>query len=338
MIAGQFRDIESVPFQPNTTEATEFNLLAAIGDSLRKSNVVYAVVEMIFIPFIVTGNVLVVLSICVFRCFHNLSNVLLISLAFSDFLVATVTIPLYSMFYLFPDHLMFSRLACLSWFGSVILGCGSSLFNMLVIVLDRFFSIHFPFKYSTFKTTRNVVSVLVILWSYVVILSNLPLLGWHHWSSDVPCSFYSTLPQGYVIMAAYFTVGLCILISLLLYVAIFRKVKEHRLQIDSQISAGQGRWMVSQVRSTRLTVTVFLLFVLFWLPYFCVGPLKYSPLSQTEVDIIKNGCLVLAFSNSMVNPVVYGLMRHKFRVAYRLLLTTPPCYWYEISSKCSSDW
>ena len=306
------------------------------GLDLRKvttPNFFFAVTELLFSLFISSSNGLVIASICVFRRLRNLTNCLLVSLAVSDLIVAFITIPLYASFYLIPEMLLCDRAACLAWFGSVILGCGSSLFNFLIIVLDRFMAIHFPLSYMKYKTPRNVGAVLAILWVYVLTLSSLPLMGWNHWVSSKPCSFYATLPKAYVIWAAYLTVGICVLSSSLLYAKIFATVRKHKRRIHTQNMVGrtENKLLEGEVKSTRLTATVFLLFVLFWSPYFCVGPLKYSSLSQEVVEIIKNGCLVLAFGNSMVNPVVYGLLQKKFRAAYRILLTTPFTRWLELS-------
>ena len=297
------------------------------------SNFIFAVTELLFVPFIVVGNGLVIASVCVFRRLRNLTNCLLVSLAVSDLIVAVVTIPLYAAFYLNPE-LLHDHMACVAWFGSVILGCGSSLFNLLAIVLDRFLAIHFPFSYTKYRSPWKVGAVLAVLWVYIVSLSLLPLLGWNYWQSGKPCNFYATLPKAYVILAAYFSVGICTLCSSVLYGKIFTTVLKHKRTIHAQTHSVGGRmgnrWLEGEVKSTRLTATVFLLFVLFWSPYFCVGPLKYSSLSQEVVEVIKNGSLVLAFANSLVNPVVYGLLQKKFRAAYRLLVTTPVTHWPQL--------
>lgn len=296
-------------------------------------NFIFAVMQLLFSLLISTSNGLVIASICVFRRLRTLTNSLLASLAMSDLIVAFITIPLYVSFYLTPESLLCDRLACLAWFGSVILGCGSSLLNLLVIVLDRFVAIHFPLSYMKHQTPRTVGAVLAALWVYILALSALPLMGWNHWVDDEPCNFYTTLPKAYVIWAAYLTVGTCIVSSSLLYAKIFATVRRHQRRIHAQNIAGrvESRHLDGEMKSTRLNATVFLLFVLFWSPYFCVGPLKYSSLSQEVVEIIKNGCLVLSFGNSMVNPVVYGLMQKKFSAAYRILLTTPCTRWAGLS-------
>ncbi|XP_076464099.1 histamine H2 receptor-like [Babylonia areolata] len=288
---------------------------------------------MLYIPLIIFGNFLVVASICVFRRLRTLTNCFLVSLSVADLLVGLVTIPLYAFFYLKPELRYGHREACLAWFGSVILGCGASLFNLLVIVLDRFLSIHCPFWYVRQKNGRNVAVALTILWTYVLVLSSLPLMGWNHWAPDKQCNFYTTLPKAYVVLAAYLTVAVCTVASSILYAKIFATVLKHKRKIHAQTVAGkqERQWLEREVKSTRLSAVIFLLFIIFWSPYFCVGPLKYSSLSQEIVEIIKNATLMLAFANSMVNPVVYSLLQKKFRTAYTLLLTTRFTQWYELS-------
>ncbi|KAL8624393.1 hypothetical protein ACOMHN_012793 [Nucella lapillus] len=296
-------------------------------------NVFFAVMEILFVPLIVFGNGLVIASICVFRRLQTLTNYILMSLSVADLTVGVVTVPLYASFYLKPELLLGHRVACLAWFGSVILGCGSSLFNLLVIVLDRFLSIHCPFWFARHKSGRNVAIVLAVLWGYIITLSSLPLMGWNHWAAEKPCNFYTTLPKAYVVVAAYLTVAVCVVCSSAMYVKIFATVLKHRRRIHSQTMAGrlEERWMEREVKSTRLSAVIFLLFILFWAPYFCVGPLKYSRLSPEAVEVTKNATLLLAFANSMVNPLVYSLLQRQFRTAYRLLLNTRVSRWAELS-------
>lgn len=296
-------------------------------------NNVFAAVNLVFIPLIVFGNFLVLSSVCVFKRLRTLTNCLLLSLSVSDLIVGIVTCPLYVAFYLDAESLLYNRLACLTWFASVILGCGSSLYNLLFIVVDRFIAIHFPFRYPLLQTPRNLGITLAVLWLYCVTLSALPLLGWNNWTEREKCSFYTTLPRAYVSWAAYGTVGACTLLSSVLYGKIFLEVRRHRKRIHAQHSSVVTSEWLEEVKSARLTASVFLLFVLFWTPYFCVGPLKYAHLDlpQEVVEMIKNGALLVAFANSIVNPVVYGLARKQFRMAYRLLLTTPITRWYALS-------
>ncbi|XP_025103469.1 histamine H2 receptor-like [Pomacea canaliculata] len=296
-------------------------------------NITFATIKLIFIPLIIGGNGLVIASLLVFRRLRNLTNYLLLSLSASDLLVAVFTIPLYVAFYLQKGSLTQNRTACLTWFGSVILGCGASLYNLLLIVIDRFVAIHFPFHYARLKTPRKVGITLTVLWIYIVVLSFLPLMGWNNWSRKKKCDFYGTLPKAYVIWAAYFTVGICTLVSTLLYGKIFTTVWQHRKQIHAVtvIVTRENLQMEKEIRTTRLTAIVFLLFILCWAPYVCVGPLMYTGLSLQVVEIIKNCTLVLGFGNSLVNPIVFGLARTQFKCAYKLLVTTRVSQWRKLS-------
>jgi hypothetical protein len=324
----------------STTNATDDGELFVDLEFLATPNLVYAIIQLLFIPFILAGNFLVVASICVFRRLRNTTHALLASLAVADFLVGVWTIPLYVAFYLRPETLLCHRVACLTWFSSVIFSCGVSLVNLTVIVLDRFLAIHFPYMYSKHRTAKKVAAVLAFTWGYVTFLCVLPLLGWNKWVDGEPCNFYRTLPKAYVAYTVYVTIFVCTAVPSVLYLKIFSTVIRQKRLIAAQAMAGGAtgsagghnrRWMEKEVRSTRLTAALFLLFMAFWMPYFLLSPLKYSSLSQEVVDIIKNAALILAFANSLINPIAYCFLQKKFRAAYKLLLTTPIWRWSQLS-------
>lgn len=303
-------------------------------------NKVYCIIELMYIPIIIGGNGLIVASVLVFQPLRTLTNCLLLSLAASDVLVSLFTIPVNAIFYIAHSSVYHQRVTCMAWFTSAILGVGSSLYNLLFIVIERFIAIHFPFFHARFKTPRNVGIALSVLWVYVFVLSFLPLMGWNQWNHQQKCTFYASLPLGYVIWAGYFSIGMCTLVSALLYVRIFLTVHRQRRRIRalSESLAREATLMAEEMRSVRLTALVFMLFVLCWTPYICVGPLMYSDLAPHIVETVKNFTLIFGYGNSMVNPIVCGVVRKQFRTAYKLLVTTPVTRWKTLRLEPDSTW
>ncbi|PVD25958.1 hypothetical protein C0Q70_13624 [Pomacea canaliculata] len=246
-----------------------------------------------YIPIIIGGNGLIVASVLVFQPLRTLTNCLLLSLAASDVLVSLFTIPVNAIFYIAHASVYHQRVTCMAWFTSAILGVGSSLYNLLFIVIERFIAIHFPFFHAR-----------------------------------------------YVIWAGYFSIGMCTLVSALLYVRIFLTVHRQRRRIRalSESLAREATLMAEEMRSVRLTALVFMLFVLCWTPYICVGPLMYSDLAPHIVETVKNFTLIFGYGNSMVNPIVCGVVRKQFRTAYKLLVTTPVTRWKTLRLEPDSTW
>lgn len=306
----------------------------SISSLVNKSNLIYAIIQIAYMPLIIFGNFLVITSILLFFQMRHHTNYIMFSLACADLVVGAVTCPFYITFYL-NGNLFYDREACLTWFGSFVLGCGASLYNLLIFVIDRFLAICYPICYQNHKRFRNVVLVLILTWVYVIVLSTLPLLGWNNFVENKRCNFYQTLPKPYVIWVAHGTIGICTLPSVVMYIIIAVKVRRfrNRIFLQQQVGVKSDSTVVrfrKEIYISKVVAALFIIFVLFWTPYFIVGPFKYSYLSQDYVEVIKNGTLVLAFSHSLVNPVVYYFTRKKFRIAFILLLSTKVTCWHKL--------
>lgn len=299
-------------------------------------NMGIAFILIIISPIIIFVNALVVLSVVIFRNLRQHTNYLLCSLAFADLLVGTITCPLHIAFYLGPRTLYYNRIACLIWLGSVILGCGASLCNLLLIAVDRFIAVAIPFFHFKLKNFRRKYLILIALWTFALLLSVLPLLGWNQFEENKKCDFDTTLPKEYVYLVAYGVVGGCILLSSGLYLKIFLIIW-HRSNNDarrrSSFKCGnKASGFQREVTFTKITAFVFLVFIVFWAPYFFVFPLKYSSLRHDVLESVNNLALLLAFTNSMINPLVYVYVRPDFKIAFKLLLTTPVTKWPSLFS------
>uniref|UniRef100_A0A183CN46 G_PROTEIN_RECEP_F1_2 domain-containing protein n=1 Tax=Globodera pallida TaxID=36090 RepID=A0A183CN46_GLOPA len=109
----------------------------------------------IFIAFIlillilatVLGNILVVLSVFLYKRMRTFTNFLLTSLATADLLVGLLIMPL-ALFDLLHNHNWpLGKALCRIWATFDVLLCTASILNLCIISLDRYMAITSPLRY-----------------------------------------------------------------------------------------------------------------------------------------------------------------------------------------------
>lgn len=316
-----------VPAIPNATVDVEW-------PTLKKFNFIAGVFKILYILPIVGGNSLVICSILLFGNLRRHSNYLQLSLAVSDLLVGLLTCPTYAIMYLGPESLRYNRNMCYFWFCSVLLGCGASLINYVMIAFDRFLAIMFPIFYYRQKTFANTCNSIALCWTFTAFFVFLPFMEYSQFDATQKCSVYASIPRS--LRAILLTLGCCLILSSAMYTFIF--VKVIRVQNSTDIST--VKW-IKEAETIKQSVTMFSIYVMFWIPYVTAGVIILGSKSRSKTsemtELVKNITLLVAFANSFVNPLVLGFVRNDFRVAYYFLLTTSIKQWTHLNQPQRSN-
>lgn len=317
-----FTNLSSENRTPDSISNRETNITGVIVSGLPIHNLIFITVNLFLVPLIVGGNSLVLLSIASFPRLRTVPNIFVSSLAVADLLVGLLVIPFYTMYYLSVPGVTENKYACLFKYAFIIESCGSSIFNLSAIAFERYIAVSFPLKYSVFMTRRRAKLIVTGLWTYVTVLSLVPMAGINTWQANAGCDFYRVLPMGYTVVGSFVTVSVGLVTTSVFYSLIYREIRKMR-----SFTANQPRVDKSHnrdVRSAFVMAVVSLTFLMFWLPYILIGPLKYiKTLDREYIERLKNYTLCLAISNSMVNPFIYGCLRKDFLSAYRTFLCNP---------------
>ncbi|XP_059198327.1 trace amine-associated receptor 1-like [Centropristis striata] len=267
-------------------------------------------------------NLLVIISISHFRQLHTPTNLLLLSLAVSDFLVGLFGIPVEIL--MMQTCWMLCDLMCSLYYLFAVIIIAASLGNMVLISVDRYVAICDPLHYPT-KVTQKVVGIFVYLcWIcstiYGIILSNENLKHPGRYKScygecmvNIPGNL--DLIVGFIIPVA---------LIIVLYMRVFvvavsqaRAMRSHTATVSLQHSK-TVKVKRSELKAARTLGILVVVFLICYSPFYCVSLTGHNILigSSTE-DLIA----FLMYFNSCLNPVIYVFFYPWFKKTIRLVVT-----------------
>ena len=264
-------------------------------------------VPLIFIC--ITGNALVLAAILRTPSLHSPSTFFLCFLAISDLLVGFVTQPAYIADELKRIYNPFLRRAV---FTLTTLTCGVSLGMMAAIGVDRFIALHYHMRYPSLINKKRAIYTSTTLWLVAILLSCLI-----YWKKTV------------FLLANVIAMAICILISTISYIQIYRIVRHHQIQIHTQQQVVQNSSNEDNMNMMRLTKTAMNTFIYYVCMILCFTPLLASMLL---VAIYPNYWTkawnftdTICFMNSSINPFLYCWRLRELRAALLKLIRNILC-------------
>lgn len=202
----------STYFPVNTTETSlnELNGSTTVGPPEPYYKVWQQIVISIIIGLLIIGtiigNSLVCIAVGIVKRLQSPSNLLIVSLALSDLLVAILVMPFSAILEVLGGRWPFSDTVCDLWTSLDVIMCTASILNLCMISVDRYFVITRPFQYAIKRTPKRMALMIAAVWSLAVIISVPPLLGWKPQqkpneciiSQEIGYQIYATLGAFYV--------------------------------------------------------------------------------------------------------------------------------------------
>ncbi|KAF7199504.1 5-hydroxytryptamine receptor 6 [Nothobranchius furzeri] len=127
----------------------------------------------------VCGNMLLIALVFAHRSLRCTSNCFLVSLFFSDLMVATVVMPPAMLNVLCGTWVLWPAF-CPVWLCFDIMCCSASILNLCVISLDRYLFIISPLRYKQRMTPPRALLLVGAAWGLAALASFLPIeMKWH---------------------------------------------------------------------------------------------------------------------------------------------------------------
>lgn len=274
---------------------------------LRSCLVANCIVNVISLFVASLGNAVILISIWRTQSLHSPSNTLLFVLSLTDFLVGTITQPLYIISRIYflttktegPQELLDTFDVTSSFLSGV------SFFTATLISIDRYLALFLHLRYPSVVTNKRI-SVL-IFGSWV-----LPAIWGYTWICN-PRLFY---------FLGFASSSTCFSIIVAMYCKIYQVVRRHRKYIKNQphfqeTKSSSRANFTSYIRSVLNTFIVCLLLFLCYFPYLCTAALiqlaGHSVSKKMSLEV--SGTII--FINSSLNPFVHFWRVKEFRSAIK---------------------
>ncbi|XP_056152779.1 muscarinic acetylcholine receptor M3-like [Lampris incognitus] len=127
----------------------------------------------------VFGNILVLVSFKINKALKTVNNYYLLSLAFADLTIGTLSMNLYTT-YIIMDQWALGPVVCDMWLAIDYVASNASVMNLLVISFDRYFSVTRPLTYRAKRTTKRAMTMIGLAWSISFILWAPAILFWQY--------------------------------------------------------------------------------------------------------------------------------------------------------------
>jgi len=246
------------------------------------------------------GNALVLLAVLKNETLRTIPDLFITSLAFSDFTVCALFLPM-SIYHLHHPDAKDENMSF--YLAKIFLGHTSmvaSATNMFAVTVDRVFAIRFPFKYIATMTTAHALVEIAVVW---IISLTFGALYTRQLISSLHIAFYSVI---------------LLFSTMIMYVYIFvtAKRQENRIQDITRISDGSA--VEKKVAKTIFTVVG--IYAICWLPTLLL-PAVVNP-SSKPIEFRRGFFWVqtLLACNSALNPFIYCMRNHKYRSAFSKIL------------------
>ncbi|XP_067384327.1 trace amine-associated receptor 13c-like [Channa argus] len=272
--------------------------------------------------FTVVLNLLVIVSISHFRQLYSPTNLLILSLAVSDFLMGLVVMP-FQILLTEPCWLLGDLVCVLYYFLPFIAIC-ASVVNMVLISVDCYVAICDPLHYSTRITQKRVQICVLLCWIYCVFYSLIILSD----NLKQPGRYNSCYGECVINIFGALDLVLSFILPIstivILYVRVFVVAVSQARAMRSHITAVKLQRSVtvtvkkSELKAARTLGVVVAVFLMCYCPSYCLS------LSGSDLMIGSSANFFIYFLvlfNSCLNPVIYAFLYPWFRKSVKLIVT-----------------
>ncbi|XP_036965880.1 trace amine-associated receptor 13c-like [Acanthopagrus latus] len=311
-----------------TLEETELCFPQLLNSSCRKpirphfeTMLIYILLS--FIALLTAAlNLLVIISVSHFKQLHTPTNLLLLSLAVSDFFVGLL---MFFQIVLIDGCWFLGDLMCTLYQYVAYIIASSSVGSMVLISVDRYVAICHPLHYSSEITLKRVQVCVCLCWICSVNFQSLILKdilkqpGRYH-SCVGECIVFINYIAGLADLTFSFIVPISVIV--VLYMRIFVVAVSQARAMQSHIAAvtqsGKVTAKKSEMKAARTLGVVVVLFLICLCPYYCVALTGQDNLLNDSSAVF---VICLYYFNSCLNPVIYALYYPWFRKSTKLILT-----------------
>ncbi|GAB6031700.1 hypothetical protein CHUAL_009452 [Chamberlinius hualienensis] len=302
--------------------------------------VTFIVVYIVVIVLSIAGNFLVCITVYLNKKMHTAVNYYIVNLAICDLFVGAFVMPVKLLELAAPaEWNILNDTLCNFMMYSQTVFVFTSVLTLVATCIERYFAIVYPLESRTNHSKSRAKKILLLVWTTPCAVAG-PFLYPAQAISNILQSEYGTIHrltcfdrfsnefrQGYYIFLFFFIyllslcfitgTCLCIICVLLRDIATFNRQGSLRRQESNRRKVA------------KMILVVVFSFFFCWTPYFLLSiitQIQTENFLQNRQYFFSMLCVnLLAFTNSCVNPFIYGLMSVRFRHGFRSIFFTLCC-------------
>ena len=270
---------------------------------------------------------------------HRKSNFFIGGLAATDILLC-VSAPLS----IAQDYIRDNPTFCIITSGITLLQVLTSCLFLVAIAVERYIAIVHPLHYYNWVMGKRIKWSIAVLCIYAFIICFVPTLsGWNAfkyradhnltWKGPNGCHMLRTLTGSFLGFIKFGHIYPSMVVMVVIYSRIFYEIYQQNIKMQAQIGvSGHGHHRLLRERRGVITLVILVnYFILSWLPITIVYLhifQWFSVEAVTDFNVpleVNYPLLVLALSNSAVNPFIYGFSNPEVRKALRAQLSGCCC-------------
>ena len=274
------------------------------------------ILPIVFMVFILVINGGVILLITYYSSLRKTSNIILASLAVSDFLVGFIGIPLLVT----CSSALHLTLVCNSSITFFEFMAKSTVLHITVMTCDRFIYIMWALRYRDIVHRSRVVIVLAVTW-IISLCQSLVRLSWT-WNVTVDTAqedlaLVQEKETIYFVfnIIVFFVIPLIVMAALDARMLLLLRRQCHRIareNVPMKFIKHEQKLSKRQRRAVLTCVLLLILYVIFWLPYFVLQLFQlYHPRKVPYFLLLT--IYYLRLCTSVFNPLAYSLRKHDLK-------------------------
>ncbi|EDV24938.1 Beta-2 adrenergic receptor [Trichoplax sp. H2] len=187
--------------------------------------------------------------------------------------------------------------------------------HICVISFDRYFAVMYPFNYPRQSTTRNLILLLISIWSIATVVPMLPLVTFRPVNATYCTIWANDLVAEKAFLFAIFSIlfFLPLVVILLTYTRIISTSYSHRQRMNSFNQKMTRRRSLSiiiyDIKALRQMAILLCTFCLGFCPFVIMFIIQQEKISDPRTQVRSEALVItsfIAFSYPALNPLMYG--------------------------------
>ncbi|KAG8237564.1 Long wavelength sensitive opsin 3 [Ladona fulva] len=307
----------------------------------------FAIAVLGFISWAGNGVVIYVFSST--KSLRTPSNLLVVNLAFSDFLMMVFMCPM-MVINCYYETWVFGPLMCQIYgMAGSLFGC-ASIWTMVTIAFDRYNVIVKGLSAEP-MTNKKAMSWIFLLWAHALTWTLMPFFGWNRYTPEgnmTACGTdyltRDTFSRSYIVIYSVFCYWLPLVSIIYAYFFIVQAVAAHEKTMREQakkmnvasLRSSDAQNTSAECRLAKIALMTISLWFFAWTPYLIIN---YSGIFQTMTisPLFTIWGSLFAKANAVYNPIVYGISHPKYRAALNEKLPFLACASEQAASDAQSQ-